>query len=50
MPQLSERMDRRGAVQIVAWLSADDRRIPLIVEVSAALGTARLELASYREK
>jgi hypothetical protein len=49
-PQLSERIDRRGALQIVAWLSADARRIPLVVEVSAAFGTARLELASYREK
>lgn len=49
-PQLSERIDRRGAVQLVAWLSADVRRIPLVVEVSAAFGTARLELASYREK
>jgi hypothetical protein len=49
-PELSERIDRRGAVHIVAWLSADARRIPLVVEVSAAFGTARLELASYKEK
>jgi hypothetical protein len=49
-PKLSERIDRRGALQIVAWLSADARRIPLVVEVSASFGTARLELASYREK
>ena len=49
-PKLSERIDRRGAVQIVAWLSADARRIPLVVEVSASFGSARLELASYREK
>ena len=49
-PQLSERIDRRGAVHIVAWLSADARRIPLVVEVSAAFGTARLELAGFRER
>jgi hypothetical protein len=49
-PKLSERIDRQGALQIVAWLSADARRIPLVVEVSASFGTARLELASYREK
>ena len=49
-PKLSERIDRRGALQIVAWLSADARRIPLVVEVSASFGSARLELASYRAK
>jgi hypothetical protein len=49
-PKLSERIDRQGALQIVAWLSADTRRIPLVVEVSASFGRARLELASYREK
>ena len=49
-PQLSERIDRQDTPQIIAWLSADARRIPLVVEVSAAFGTARLELASYREK
>ena len=49
-PQLVDRIERRGALQIVAWLSADSRRIPLVVEVSASFGTARLELASYREK
>jgi len=48
-PQLSERIDRRGAMQIVAWLSADAHRVPLVVEVSAAFGSARLELANYRE-
>jgi hypothetical protein len=49
-PQLSDRLDRRGAFQIMAWLSADPRRIPLVVEVSASFGTVRLELASYRER
>jgi hypothetical protein len=49
-PQLTERIDGRGALQIVAWLSADAHRIPLVVEVSASFGTARLELVSYREK
>jgi hypothetical protein len=48
-PQLSERLDR-PALRILTWVSADAHRIPLVVEVTAAFGSARLELASYRER
>ena len=49
-PQLSDRIDRRGALSISVWVSADAHRVPLLVEVTAAFGSARLELASYRER
>ena len=47
-PRLSDRIDR-GPLTISVWVSADARRIPLLVEVSAGFGAARLELASYQE-
>jgi hypothetical protein len=46
-PTISERIDR-GAVLITAWLSADERRVPLVVDVSAQFGTARVEMTGYR--
>ncbi len=48
-PRLSERIDR-SPVKITAWVSADSRRIPLLVEVAAGFGSARLELTNYRER
>ena len=49
VPRLSERIER-DSLTLSAWVSADDRRIPLLVEVSAGFGSARVELASYRER
>lgn len=49
-PRVTEAINTRSAPRIVAWLSADAHRIPLVVEVSAGFGSARLELADYREK
>ena len=46
-PTLSERIDR-PPMQITAWLSADERRVPLVVDVSAQFGTARIEMTGYR--
>jgi hypothetical protein len=46
-PRLSERIDR-GPLTVTAWISADERRIPLLVEVSAGFGSVRLELVDYR--
>jgi hypothetical protein len=48
-PRLSDRIER-GPLTITAWVSADARRIPLLVEVSAGFGLVRLELASYRDR
>ena len=35
-------------VRMTAWLSADERRVPLVVDVSAQFGTARVEMTGYR--
>ncbi len=48
-PRVTGRVERQAPLEITTWLSTDARRIPLIFEVSAAFGTARAELASYRE-
>ncbi|MCX6552858.1 MAG: DUF3108 domain-containing protein [Acidobacteria bacterium] len=32
----------------IVWLSADARRVPLLIEISAAFGAVRVELAGYR--
>lgn len=48
-PRLSERIER-DPLKIAAWVSADHRRIPLLVEVDAGFGSIRLELESYQER
>jgi hypothetical protein len=45
-PAISERIDR-APMRITAWLSADQRRVPLVVDVSAQFGTARIEMTGY---
>jgi hypothetical protein len=47
-PRVSDRIDR-DPLAITAWVSADARRIPLVIEVSAGFGSVRVELTSYRE-
>jgi len=46
-PAVIQRVARRQAATIVAWLSTDARRIPLLVDVSGAFGRVRAELRSY---
>ena len=48
-PRLSDRIER-GPLTVTAWVSADARRVPLLVEVSAGFGRVRLELTTYRER
>jgi len=48
-PQLSNRIER-SPLSISAWVSADARRIPLLVEVAAGFGSVRVELTDYRER
>ena len=43
-PRLSDRIER-GAMTLSVWVSADRRRIPLRVDVSAGFGSVGLELA-----
>ena len=49
-PRLTDRVARRGPLDLTMWLSADARRVPLVIEVTAAFGSARLELETYRER
>jgi hypothetical protein len=46
-PSVSERIDR-DPLRMTAWLSADERRVPLVVDVSAPFGTVRVEMTEYR--
>lgn len=46
-PRVTDRIERRGPLDITVWLSADARRVPLLVEVTAAFGSAQLELTAY---
>jgi hypothetical protein len=48
-PRLSDRIER-GPLAIAAWVSADERRVPLLVEVSAGFGLVRLEMVNYRDR
>jgi hypothetical protein len=48
-PRLSDRIER-GALTLAVWVSADPRRIPLRVDVSAGFGSVGLELIDYRER
>ena len=49
-PRLTDRLARRGSLDMTAWLGTDARRVPLIIDVTAAFGSARLELETYRER
>lgn len=40
----------RDPLRITAWLSADERRVPLVVDVSAPFGTVRVEMTGYNAK
>jgi hypothetical protein len=48
-PSASERIDR-DPLRMTAWLSADERRVPLVVDVSAQFGTVRVEMTGYRRE
>ncbi len=47
-PSVSERIDR-DPLRMTAWLSADERRVPLVVDVTAPFGTVRVEMTGYRQ-
>jgi len=49
-PQIEQRVARRAPVQIVVWLSDDERRIPLRFDVSGAFGTVQAALIDYRAR
>lgn len=47
-PALVQRVQRRAPPQIDLWLSADDRRLPLRIDVAAGFGRVRIELIETR--
>lgn len=47
-PVLDRRVERRQPVSLTLWLSADERRVPLVVAVSAGFGQVRAILVDYR--
>jgi hypothetical protein len=47
-PVLQQRVERRRPPQILVWMSVDERRVPLVVEVDAGFGRIRAELVEYQ--
>jgi hypothetical protein len=46
-PRIRRRVERRQPIRAVLWLSDDERKVPLAMDVEAAFGRVRLELISY---
>ena len=46
-PRIERRVERRTPVVAVVWLSDDERRVPLAVDVAAGFGRVRMELIRY---
>jgi hypothetical protein len=46
-PRIRRRVERRRPVTAVLWLSDDERKVPLLMDIEAAFGRVRLELISY---
>ena len=49
-PLLTNRLARRGPMNLTAWLSADARRVPLTHRGGGRVRSARVELETYRER
>ena len=49
-PRLGGRIERQVPPTLTVWVSADARRIPLVIDVAAGFGTVRAELTGYRER
>jgi len=47
-PRIRRRVERRRPVTATMWVSDDDRKVPLALDLDAAFGRVRLELISYR--
>src|SRR4029079_12373740 len=46
-PQSAGRVERQEPLAIAVWVSADEHRIPLVVEVAGTFGKVRAEMVSY---
>ncbi len=49
-PRLHERIEREGRLRMTTWISADEHRLPLLIDIAAPFGTVRAELTAYRER
>ena len=49
-PRIRRRVERRQPIRAVLWLSDDERKLPLAMDIDAAFGRVRLELISYRRE
>lgn len=47
-PTLTAQVERRRPTSLTVWLSADDRRVPLLIDLDAGFGRLRLVLVDYR--
>ncbi len=47
-PQIVRRVERRQPLALSVWLSDDERRVPLAIEVTAGFGRVRANLVDYR--
>jgi len=47
-PAVERRIQDRQGIVSTLWLSNDDRRVPLALDVTAGFGQLRVELATYR--
>ena len=46
--RLTALVQRRRPIEATVWFSADDRVVPLVIEIATEFGSFRAELASYR--
>jgi hypothetical protein len=47
-PQMRRRVERRRPIAATLWVSDDDRKVPLALDLDANFGRVRLELVSYQ--
>lgn len=47
-PSIERRLERRQAVTTTLWMTADDRRVPVRLDLSAGFGRIRADLVDYR--
>jgi hypothetical protein len=48
-PTLKRRVENRQPLASTIWLSNDQRRVPLVLELDAGFGHVRVELVSYSQ-
>jgi hypothetical protein len=50
VPRLTSASDRRKAIQMMLWISADARRVPLALEIQTGFGSFRAELEAHQAR